>query len=159
MQSKPSALRIGKRNNSYDSSNRGFLPPFSRTERICSIPRCQEWGRGSREERNRTLEGGGCERPRGRRSAGSRASLAVAGTGRGGGGWRSPVGEAAAFCRGGGVCGLNGLELRLGRVIPVEVVVIAVARDGRDGGRAGAGMHGHRARPERGGAFSFLGEK
>lgn len=54
--------------------------------------------------------------------------MAVAEAARGVRGRGGPVGEAAALS--GGVGGLNGLELRLGRVIPVEVVVLIVTRDG-----------------------------
>jgi hypothetical protein len=70
-------------------------------------------GEGEKRREVPHLARRGCERPRGCRSAGSRASLAVAGTGRGGGG--SPVGEATTLCRGGGICSFNGLELCLGR--------------------------------------------
>src|SRR5947207_2947964 len=119
----------------------------SRTKKGSLIPRCQEWGNGgSGEERSRTLGSVGGQGRRRRRSGGDRAGGA-AGTGGGGRGRGGPVGEAAALAGvgGGGVGGLDGLELCLGRVVPVEVVLLLVDNGwGRD--RRRARTHGCRAR-------------
>jgi hypothetical protein len=54
-----------------------------------------------------------------------------------------------------GVGGLDGLELRFGRIVPLEVVALVEA--GRGGSRRRGGRHGRRAR--RLAAEIFPGEK